>query len=94
MVGNYCPVRRILRCNYRGNNRNVFLHNRRLFFHVVEVVVVVEVVAVAVVVVVAGAVVEGMGRLDVALAVLVVEAEVDNPDLDYKRDNLFRKNLF
>jgi hypothetical protein len=37
---------------------------------------------------------EDMGKLDVVLGVLAVEAKVDNQALDYRLDNLFRKNLF
>jgi hypothetical protein len=52
------------------------------------------VVDVAVVVVEAVVEAVDMGKLDVVLGVLAVEAEVDNQVLDYRLDNLFRKNLF
>jgi hypothetical protein len=60
---------------------------------VVDVAVVVVVVVVEAVVV-AAVEAEDMGKLDVVLGVLAVEAEVDNQVLDYRLDNLFRKNLF
>ena len=102
MADNCCLACQILEWNYQDNNHNGCLHTHQWFFHMVVVVVVVVAVAEAEVVVevvveveaVVVAVVEDMGKLDVVLGVLAVEAEVDNQVLDYRLDNLFRKNLF